>query len=291
MRFRNSVLYGDALTRLRDLPDDCVQTCVTSPPYFHQRNYGHADQIGMEATVDEYIDALVDVFGEVRRVLRPDGTCWINIADSYVDKRLLLVPSRLALALANAGWVLRSDIIYAKLNPYLENAGDRPDRAHEYVFMFSREPRYYYAPDAVRVPRGRLARTKPGVRTFKRHNLDGSVRWARGRISLAPDRRMNTVWTMASVNGVSSHTSRFPIELARRCILFGSRPQDLVLDPFAGSGTTLAVARWLERDFVGVELNEQHCRPEIEERLRLADRRIVELEAFRHLVGQMRTGT
>jgi DNA modification methylase len=282
MDFRDQVLFGDALTQLRQLPDGCVQTCVTSPPFFRQRNYGHPDQIGMEPSVNEFVEKLDAVFSEVRRVLRATGTLWINIADTYRDKHRLRVPFRLDEALANSGWVPRADIIYSKLNPYLENAPDRPDRAHEYLFMYSRQRRYYYAADAVREPRGRM-RTQPGVRTFKRHDLDGTVRWARGRISLAPDRRLNTVWTMASVNGVSSHSSRFPAELARRCILLGSRVGDLVLDPFAGSGTTLMVARRVERQYLGIELDRDRCGPEIQKKLRLADQRVVELAAFRRL--------
>lgn len=289
--FHNRVLYGDALVLLEQLPPGCVQTCITSPPYYQQRQYGHPDQIGMEATVEEYVCKLVHVFSEVQRVLRPDGTLWVNIADTYREKRRLQVPSRLDHALADVGWVPRADIIYSKRNPYIENARDRPDRAHEYLFMYSRQPRYFYAPDAVREPRGHVARSRPGIRHFRRHNLDGTTRWELGRISLAPDRRLNTVWTMAAVNGVSSHSSRFPVELARRCVLLGSRAGDLVLDPFAGSGTTLMVARRLERQYVGIELDEGRCRPEIEKRLRLADQRIVELEAFRRLAAMVRTGS
>ena len=289
--FLDRVLYGDALARLRELPNGCVQTCVTSPPYYQQRHYGHPDQIGMEATVEEYVGKLVDVFREVQRLLHSNGTLWVNIADTYREKRRLLVPSRLDHALAAAGWVPRADIIYAKRNPYAENARDRPDRAHEYLFLYSKKRTYFYSPDGVREPRGRMARAQPGIRHFKRHNLDGTIRWEVGRISLAPDRRLNTVWTMAGVNGVSKHSSRFPAELARRCILLGSREGDLILDPFAGSGTTLMVARRLERHYVGIELNEDRCRPEIEKRLRLADQRIVELEAFRRLAERARTGT
>lgn len=253
----SGIVVGDSNEVLRALPGEVFQTCVTSPPYWSLRDYELEGQIGSEPTVDDYLEALVRAFNEVKRVLRSDGTLWLNIGDSYtsggrtwrapdrknpgraMDRRprtpdglkpkdLIGVPWRLAFRLQEAGWYLRSDIIWHKPNAQPESVADRPTRSHEYVFLLSKSERYYYDVGAVRGPN---------------------------------NRRQRTVWevnTQASPG--ETNFAVFPPALVRPCILSSTRPGDLVLDPFFGTGTTGVVARDLGRRFVGVELNPRYVR-------------------------------
>lgn len=248
---RSAFVLGDSAAVLESLPQGCVQTVVTSPPYWSLRDYGIAGQVGLEESVDEYIKSLQRIFDQVFRVLRDDGTLWINIGDSYTSggrtwrapdkknraramemrpatpdglkpKDLIGVPWRLAFALQSAGWYLRSDIIWHKPNCQPESVRDRPTRAHEYVFLFSKSERYFYDVETVVGPNSR---------------------------------RLRTVWDVRTEPYKEAHFAVFPPELIRPCVINGSRAGDLVLDPFAGSGTTALVAAQEGRRFLGVELN------------------------------------
>ena len=248
---RSAFVLGDAADVLESLPNGCVQTVVTSPPYWSLRDYGIDGQIGLEESVDEYIKGLQRIFDQVYRVLRDDGTLWINIGDSYTSggrtwrapdrknraramevrpptpeglkpKDLIGVPWRLAFALQSAGWYLRSDIVWHKPNCQPESVRDRPTRAHEYVFLFSKAERYYYDVSTITGPNGR---------------------------------RLRSVWDVPTEPYSEAHFATFPPELIRPCVVNGSRPGDLVLDPFVGSGTTALVAAEQGRRFLGVELN------------------------------------
>ena len=315
------IITGDALESLRKLPSGCCSTCVTSPPYYGLRDYGKNGQIGLEETVDEYIEKLVEVFREVRRVLKDDGTLWLNIGDSYAGsgkgrnkdgnfnekapnlqstgqrqgllrrtlsatgdykrKDLIGIPWLLAFALRADGWYLRADIIWNKPNAMPESVKDRPTRAHEYVFLLSKKPQYYYDEEAVKEPAvgfnnaapagssgtGRPnARRRGNSRTFRGGGAythgkaaDNSANVERQSHGLVPNetgkRHRRSVWVVATRPYKGAHFATFPEELVRPCILAGSRPGDTVLDPFAGSGTTGAVARQEGRDFIGIELN------------------------------------
>ena len=257
---RNALLVGDCLDGLRSLPDGCAQTCVTSPPYYGLRDYGMPGLIGQEGSPRAFADALVAVFAEVRRVLRDDGTLWLNLGDSHAattkgssgkgekqrtnagtllaDRRwkvpdglkpkdLMGVPWRVAFALQDAGWWLRSDIIWSKPHPMPESVTDRPTRAHEYVFLLAKSERYFYDAGALRNSSGANART---------------------------------VWPIASDPFDGAHHATMPPELAGRCILAGSRRGDVVLDPFAGAGTTALVAVGNGRRALGCELNPEYAR-------------------------------
>jgi site-specific DNA-methyltransferase (cytosine-N4-specific) len=257
----DAVLLGDASVTLHAVPDGTVQTVVTSPPYWSLRDYAVVGQIGVAEPLQAFIKALVAIFDQVSRVLAPDGTVWVNIGDSYTsgnrgwrapdrknparamrvrppnpegtkDKELIGVPWRFALAMQEAGWWLRSDIVWYKPNCQPESVRDRPTRSFEHVFLFSKSERYHYDVDAVRGPNGR---------------------------------RLRDVWAINTTGFSGAHFSTFPPELVRRCVLIGSRPGDYVLDPFLGSGTTAAVARELGRPFIGCELNESYL-PLIQER-------------------------
>lgn len=305
------IITGDALESLRQLPDCCCSTCVTSPPYFGLRDYGENGQIGLEKTPNEYIDRLVEVFREVRRVLRDDGTLWINIGDSYATrsrdnpprntrnksghtekktpsgykyKDLIGIPWLLAFALRADGWYLRADIIWHKPNAMPESAKDRPTRAHEYIFLLSKSERYYYDAEAVREPAVGFdksnTRRRGNSRTFRgggayTHNqaADNSARVERKSHGLVQNedgkRNRRSVWTVATRPYKGAHFATFPEELVRPCILAGSRPGDIVLDPFAGSGTTGAVAIQEGREFIGIEINPTYSEM-IEQRIRNA---------------------
>jgi DNA modification methylase len=298
-----TILTGDSRTVLATLPDASAQTCVTSPPYFGLRDYGHAGQIGLEPSPDAYVAELVDLFREVRRVLKDDGTLWLNLGDSYAGsgkggnpadlphqkqrtnagsitvvgntareaantrgpgddrlfgakpKDLLGIPWRVAFALQADGWYLRSDIIWHKPNPMPESVTDRPTKAHEYVFLLSKSARYYYDAKAIAEEAqrpegsGNTARKYGEDRDRPGSHIGASVPWA------GDTRNARTVWSIATQPFKGSHFATMPPELARRCILAGSKAGDMVLDPFGGAGTTGLVADRLGRDATLIELN------------------------------------
>jgi DNA modification methylase len=252
----SAIVQGDAHNILSALPDGIAQTVVTSPPYWSLRDYGIDGQLGLESSVHDFVEALAALFDDVRRVLSDDGTLWLNIGDSYTSgnrgwrapdrknvaramstrpptpeglkpKDLIGVPWRLAFALQERGWYLRSDLVWNKPNAQPESVGDRPTRSHEYLFLLSASERYRYDVDAVRGPNGR---------------------------------RLRSVWDLNTQpsRDASGHFATFPESLAERCILLGSRQGELVLDPFLGSGTTAVAAARLGRRFLGCELNPEY---------------------------------
>lgn len=266
----NFVDFGDCRDSMRQWVKEGVkaQTCVTSPPYYGLRDYGHDGQIGLEQTPEQYIAAMVEVFRCVRDVLEDDGTLWLNIGDSYARtagddstkqtdgglktgrtgksaqlfkkgnnrppegikaKDLIGIPWMLAFALRADGWYLRQDIIWHKPNPMPESVRDRCTKAHEYIFLLSKSDRYFFDNEAMKEPA-----------------VDGETR----------NRR--SVWTVATHPYKGAHFATFPPALIEPCILAGSRPNDIVLDPFMGSGTTAAVAAKHGRRYIGCELNEEY---------------------------------
>lgn len=251
---RSSVVTGDAYEVLRGLPDEFVDTVVTSPPYWSLRNYSAPGQIGLEEDPDEYVASLVRIFEEVRRVLTKDGSMWLNIGDSYTSggrtwrapdkknpvramttrpptpkglkpKELVGIPWRLAFALQASGWYLRSDVIWRKPNAMPESVKDRPTRSHEYLFFITKNERYFY--DRTAVP-----------------EVNG--------------RNLRSVWDINTQPFPEAHFATFPAELVERCIKTTSKPGDVVLDPFLGSGTTAVAAVRNRRAFFGIELNPEY---------------------------------
>ncbi|MCP5115062.1 MAG: site-specific DNA-methyltransferase [bacterium] len=272
---------------LRSLPDGHAQTCVTSPPYWGLRDYGVDGQMGLEATPDEYVAGMVEVFREVRRVLRDDGTLWLNLGDSYngvgrgdkanglqvaartkqrtaaglKPKDLCGIPWRVAFALQADGWYLRSDIIWHKPNPMPESITDRPTKAHEYVFLMSKSPRYHYDHEAIAddaIHAGRVLDYTGDQKANSAHE-DLQRTLPRGRvIEVAAKKNKRTVWTVASKPFPGAHFAVFPPKLIEPCIKAGAKTGDVVLDPFTGAGTTAVVAKDLGCRFVGAELNTEY---------------------------------
>lgn len=287
--------HGDALDVARTLPDGLAQTIVTSPPYFGLRDYGEDGQIGAEQSPAEYVSAMVSLFRELRRVLADDGTLWLNLGDSYYSgrgaatgtdeknparrgfvrpldkpgqpwakpKNLLGIPWRVAFALQDDGWILRSDVIWSKPNPMPESITDRPTKSHEYVFLFAKSTRYFYDADAIAEPdKGAdhrrtvlsgQASLEPSGGIMPAHK---GLRKAEGRAGEGRNKR--TVWTVPTVPFGEAHFAVYPPELIRPCIRAGSRVGDVVLDPFSGSGTTGQVATYEGRRYVGIDLNRDY---------------------------------
>lgn len=268
----NFVLNGEALEVLKKLPESLVQTVVTSPPYYGQRDYSTEKQVGTEKTTDEYVNRLIDIFDEVKRVLKEDGTLWLNLGDKYIDGNLAGLPWKLAISLKKRGWILRSDIIWYKPNAMPSSVQNRPTTDHEYIFLFSKSPKYYYDADAIREPHitfsekskmrgGRNHLGKAGGTPEKGKNL-GNSNLHRGRWDQAfhpKGRNKRTVWEVPLSKFREAHFAVFPEKLIEPCILAGSSEGSLVLDPFFGAGTTGIVSLKKGRKFIGIELNKQYC--------------------------------
>lgn len=247
------LIESDALLALQKLPSDSVQCIVTSPPYWGLRDYGIEGQIGLEETLQQYINKLVSIFSEAKRVLNDSGVLWLNIGDGYTSgnrgyrapdkknparamsvrpdtpeglkpKDLLGIPWRLAFALQADGWYLRSDIIWNKPNAMPESVKDRPTRSHEYIFMLTKSEKYYY-----------------DYRAIKENN-----------------RNKRTVWSINTIPFSEAHFATFPTSLIEPCIIASTKQNEFVLDPFFGSGTVGVVCKTLQRKFVGIELNDDY---------------------------------
>jgi DNA modification methylase len=310
----NRVIFGDCRDTMRDLKAQGVrvQCCVTSPPYYSLRDYGHPGQIGLEKTPAEYVAALVEVFEGVRELLADDGVLWLNLGDTYAANRAYQVPStkggpktgpaqsvggsgstvpdglkpkdligipwRVAFALQAAGWYLRQDIIWHKPNPMPESVTDRCTKSHEYLFLLTKSERYYFDADAIKedaVGQNLHDLTGPGYaapgqapntgnRKALRTDIESMHRsQIKGGQSLQaePDGRRNrrSVWTVPTQPYTGAHFAVFPAALIEPCVLAGSRPGDVVLDPFMGSGTTAQVAQALGRQWIGCELNTEYA--------------------------------
>jgi DNA modification methylase len=265
-------LLGDARLKLTELPAESIDVVVTSPPYFQQRDYGSADQIGQENTPELYAQRLVEVFREARRVLKSHGSLWIVLGDKYLNGELLGMPWRVALALQADGWLLHSDVIWHKPNAMPSSAKRRPTTDHEYVFFFSKSRDYFYNADAIREPhvtfteqsRMRGGRNHFGTRggTPEAGKNGGNVNLHNGRWDQAfhpLGRNKRTVWSIPLSKFRDAHFAVFPERLVETCILASSPEEGRVLDPFLGSGTVAVVSQRLGRTFVGIDVNAEYC--------------------------------
>jgi len=283
------LINADALEGLRTLPDGIADMCVTSPPYYGLRNYGIDGQIGLEKTPKEHIEKLVDVFREVRRVLRDDGTLWVNYGDTYLcqqgsgfngnkrldaanrsiqvkrplpPKNLLGMPWRLAFALQSDGWILRQDIIWHKPNPIPESVTDRCTKAHEYLFLLSKSARYYFDSCAIKEQAATIPKLRDKNAEGYQADYAKSNRFSPGERVYGADfmRNKRSVWSIPTRPYPAAHFATFPPDLIRPCILAGSREGGIVLDPFFGSGTTGEVCIEEGRECIGIELNPEYIR-------------------------------
>lgn len=306
------IRQGDVIERLREMPSESVQCVVTSPPYWGLRDYGVDGQIGLEKTPQEFLEKMTEVFREVRRVLKNDGTAFVNMGDCYAGswgaqsrgdlsgkqenlsggqiaaaqkresgtgsldrfpglkpKDLVGMPWRLALALQADGWWLRSDIIWKKPNPMPESVTDRPTKSHEYLFLLAKSERYYYDADAIREANGFESDPQEYAKLDGRRTLH-EAEMTKGMSERNPGfrsgytnpkgRNKRTVWTIATEAYPEAHFATYPRALVEPCIKAGSKPGDLILDPFSGSGTTGQVALENGRDYIGIELNPEYIR-------------------------------
>lgn len=290
------VREGNCLDLLAAMPDESVQTCVTSPPYWGLRDYGEDGQLGLEPTPEAYVKNMVAVFRGVRRVLRNDGTLWLNLGDSYMGggggnygtgistasnhgqhltnvrnrqsfieatglkaKDLVGIPWRVALALQADGWYLRSDIIWHKPNPMPESVTDRPTKSHEYVFLLTKQPKYYYDAEAIREDGVIPAGTKAAKGSAERAAQPGVNSRPPEYKVYSGKRNKRTVWKVKTRPFAGAHFAVFPPELVEPCVLAGSPVGGTVLDPFSGAGTTGMVALRNSRSYIGLELNPEYA--------------------------------
>ena len=282
------LLQGDCKQVLATLPAGSVQCCITSPPYWGLRDYQTDGQLGLEPTPEEYVANIVAVFRAVRRVLRDDGTLWLNLGDSYASdmkssggptpkqtsnagsfyeprklqhglkpKDLVGIPWRVAFALQADGWYLRQDIIWHKPNPMPESVTDRCTKAHEYIFLLTKQPKYYYDNEAVK----EAGNYEPATRDKSAEGYTADYafgdRFSSGarQYGVAGKRNKRSVWTVTTKPYKGAHFATFPLDLIEPCVLAGSKPGDTLLDPFNGAGTTGVVAMRHGRRYIGIELN------------------------------------
>lgn len=307
------ILVGDAFEKLASLPADSIQCCITSPPYWGLRDYGVSGQMGLESSPVEFVNTLRLLFEQVRRVLKPNGTLWLNLGDSYASagksrskeqsvrkstlrgglatqagvicqipkvrgglkaKDLCGIPWRVAFALQDDGWYLRQDIIWHKPNPMPESIRDRCTKAHEYLFLFSKSPKYLYNVDAIREPcKWPKGPNSPHsikspyaqgfgkkAKAFHDHKDDLSVGQ---RVDIKANhplgKNKRSVWTISTAPFKEAHFATFPPKLVEPCILAGSSAGDTILDPFFGAGTVGLVAKKHSRNYIGIELNPEYA--------------------------------
>lgn len=255
------IINGSALEIIDSLPPNYYQTCITSPPYWGLRDYGINDQVGAEQLLDDYIKNITKIFSKIKHVLKDDGILWLNIGDSYTSgnrtwrdgdkknpgramsyrpptpeglkpKDLIGVPWKIAFALQNDGWYLRSDIIWNKPNCQPESVKDRPTRSHEYIFMLTKSKKYYYDYEAI-----------------KEYTADHTSK-----------KNKRTVWNINTEGFKGAHFAVFPTALVKTCLLASTKISDTVIDPFFGSGTLGSVCQQYNRRFTGIELNQDYTR-------------------------------
>ena len=287
----NHIYVGDNVETLKTLPDESVDMCITSPPYYNLRDYKNDDQLGSEPTVTDFVDGLIEVFNEIYRVMKPTGSCWVNIGDTYSDKKSLQVPSRFEIAMSDAGWSLRNEIIWNKPNPQPISSKDRFWSNHEKIFWFVKKTKgYYFDRNPIQVPQveisvrrmfsnNNLSKRKDAGATekegFSLSSGSQDKHYARMRESLniekdfnydelvasgnCPTRPMFSVWDISTTSYKGAHFAVYPPELIERPILSTCPLDGIVIDPFMGSGTTAVVARNNGRKYIGCELNPEYA--------------------------------
>ena len=295
------ILHGDVTDKLKEIESDSIQCVVTSPPYWGLRNYQMEGQLGLEETPELYVENMVNVFREIKRVIKDDGTLWLNLGDSYAGggkgnygsgisthngtvskhpkgsdfktpnlktKDLVGIPWRVAFALQADGWYLRQDIIWHKPNPMPESVKDRCTKSHEYIFLLTKSAKYFYDADALREP----ADTKPHKMGGTQASSDRNDGDRQDVVIGDGFRNKRSVWKITTKPYKEAHFAVFPPKIPELCIKAGSKEGDIVLDPFFGSGTTGWVAQRLGRKWIGIELNAEY--------IKIAEKRFLQRELF-----------
>jgi DNA modification methylase len=287
----NIIHVGDNLFHLTNIPDNSVDMCVTSPPYYNLRDYKNSGQIGAENTVKDFVENLCKVFDEIHRILKPTGSCWVNIGDTYDKKRLLQVPSRFEIAMCDRGWHLRNEVIWSKPNPQPISSKDRFWGNHEKFFWFVKDvKKYYFNRDAILVPQAEISirRMFSKNNMSKRKDFNATSKegfaissnsqdkhYARMREEMGIDKEFNyeeliksgkcptrpefDTWNIPSVTYKGAHFAVYPPELIEKPILSCCPEQGIIIDPFMGSGTTGEVAKLNNRRYIGLELNPEYA--------------------------------
>ncbi len=304
----NNILQGDVIEKLKEIETGTVQCVVTSPPYWGLRDYGTDGQLGLEETPELYVENMVEVFQKVKRVLKDDGTVWLNLGDSYngsggaggdynkgglkegqpkygrkftnnlKPKDLVGIPWRVAFALQADGWYLRQDIIWHKPNPMPESVTDRCTKSHEYIFLLSKSAKYFYNHISIQEKANYDGRKDTIMKGSEKYKNSGHTLAARGHIRWHENedgikiRNKRSVWSINTKPYKEAHFAVFPPKLPELCIKAGSSEGDIVLDPFFGSGTTGWVAQRLGRKWIGIELNEEY--------IKIAEKRFQQQELF-----------
>jgi len=256
-----TIHVGDCINILKTFSDNSIDCCITSPPYFNLRDYANSEQIGQEKTVEEYISKLIKVFLEVKRVLKEEGTLWLNLGDCYIDKNRQLIPARVAMALQENGYILRDEIIWHKPRTTPAPVKDRTVAAHEMVYMFSKQSKYYYDYLGIEEP----AKYAGAIKDYSSGNQKnvGTVTKAPGsvarKIVVRDTRRKRSVWSVSPAPFKGAHSAVFPPDLITPMIISGCPEEGIVLDPFGGSGTTGLVCKELNRKAILIELNPEYA--------------------------------
>jgi len=293
------IKVGNCLEILKGMDSESIHCCVTSPPYWALRNYDHPNQLGQEPTPEEYVNNLISVFREVKRVLREDGTLWLNLGDSYVGtgskgkhkdpksksrngqknannskvqglkpKDMVGIPWRVAFALQSDGWYLRSDIIWHKNNCMPSSVKDRPTSSHEHIFLLSKNQNYYYNKDATLEPLAHPDLCDKGPSGFgglkhtsmSKNTTNSTYSGRKYDAKKLKGKNKRDVWIVPTSGYKGSHVAVYPPKLIEPCILAGCPDGGIVLDPFSGSGTTGVVACQKNRSYIGIELNPDYAK-------------------------------
>ena len=270
--YLNQFLCGDAIDVAKQLPDACVDTIVTSPPYWQQRDYGSDDQIGQEVSPAAYVERLSELFEELKRVVKPTGSMWMVIGDKYLKGELMGMPWRVALGLKDVGWRMRSDCIWHKPNAMPSSTRTRPTTDHEYIFFFSNGKKYFYDADAIREPHvtfSENSKMKGGRKHFGKRGStpeqgknsgDSNLHDGRWDQAFHPKgRNKRTVWSISLSKFREAHFAVYPPQLVQTCIAASCPEDGVVLDPFSSAGTTALVARQLGRKFIAIDCNQEYC--------------------------------
>jgi DNA modification methylase len=263
------VVEGSVETKLATVPDGCVQTTVTSPPYYRQKDYHAKGQLGWESTVGEYVEKMTKLFEDLWRVTDPTGSCFFVVGDTYVNKALQLVPQRLAIAACDCGWTLRNDLIWAKTDAAPDGAADRWRFSHEHILFLTKQARgYKFNGDEIRIPYSPVTLRrwadgqKYGGHKAKDEAGPQGQRFKRGKTFRLNDKGTipRDVIECATARSRLDHFATFPLELVEQFVLAATDRGDLVLDPFAGTATSGVAAVRNGRSFLGIELNPQYAK-------------------------------